>query len=158
MSQTTKVLIFIASIFVLLFLNAALLIHESKSGMRLSRWLTFLLPLTILYFVIFRSGGNASTTELTRANTIATDLKQPEENESDILARELHDPEVEWQEINEWPLDKVPIVDATISHVEEAPSAADKHIEQLERLSKLRAEGHLTEDEYNLLKAKLLSS
>lgn len=61
MSQTKKTIIFILTIIAVLFLNMVLLIYESKNGMRLSRWLTFIVPIGIAYFVIFKSGDNDKT-------------------------------------------------------------------------------------------------
>jgi hypothetical protein len=58
MTQTKKVIIFIATIVVVLFLNMVLMIYESKTGLRLSRWLTFIVPTGIAYFVIFKSGND----------------------------------------------------------------------------------------------------
>jgi hypothetical protein len=34
------------------------MIYESKTGLRLSRWLTFIVPIGIAYFVIFKSGND----------------------------------------------------------------------------------------------------
>ena len=58
MSQTKKIVIFIVTIVVLLFINMVLLIYENKMGIRQSRWLTFIVPIGIIYFVIFKSGKN----------------------------------------------------------------------------------------------------
>ncbi len=58
MSQTKKTIIFIVTIIAVLFLNMVLLIYENKTGMRLSRWLTFIVPIGIAYFIIFKSGDN----------------------------------------------------------------------------------------------------
>lgn len=58
MTQTKKTIIFIATIVVVLFLNIVLMIYESKTGLRLSRWLTFIVPIGIAYFVIFKSGND----------------------------------------------------------------------------------------------------
>jgi len=58
MTQTKKILIFIATIVVVLFLNMVLMIYESKAGLRLSRWLTFIVPIGITYFVFFKSGND----------------------------------------------------------------------------------------------------
>lgn len=93
----------------------------------------------------------------TSENAIRPAENQLEESESDILAKEFNDSEVEWHEINEWPLDSAVIVGEIDSTVKEEPPGTHKQIEQLERLAKLRLEGHLTEDEYNTLKVKLLN-
>lgn len=58
MTKNKKVIIFIATIVVVLFLNMVLLIYENKTGMRLSRWVTFIAPVGISYFVIFKRGND----------------------------------------------------------------------------------------------------
>ena len=55
MSKTKKTVIFISTIVVVFILNIVLLIYESKTGMKLSRWLTFIVPILIAYFIIFKS-------------------------------------------------------------------------------------------------------
>lgn len=153
MSHTTKVLVFIVSVLVLLLINASLLIHETKSGVRYSRWLTFVLPLGALYFVLFKSGSNEGQSESATGSSVMAESIQKEETESDILERELHNPEIEWQEISQWPSgpEESVVIDA-----ESQVQPVSSQIEQLERLSKLRMEGRLTDDEFNALKAILL--
>lgn len=57
MTQGKKIIIFIITILVVLFLNMVLLIYENKTGLRLSRWLTFFVPIGITYYVIFKSNN-----------------------------------------------------------------------------------------------------
>jgi hypothetical protein len=58
MSRTRKTTIFIVTIIAVLFLNLALFIYENKNGLRFSRTLTFMVPILIAYFAIFKSGDN----------------------------------------------------------------------------------------------------
>jgi hypothetical protein len=54
MTKTKRVILFIITILATLFLNIVLLIFENNTGLRLSRWLTFFLPISISYLVIFK--------------------------------------------------------------------------------------------------------
>lgn len=56
MTQRKKIIIFIITFIIILYLNVGLLnIYEYRTGLKLSRWVTFLTPILITYFVIFKS-------------------------------------------------------------------------------------------------------
>lgn len=53
-NSTWKILSFILLVVVLLLANVAMQVIEHQTGMRLSRMITFVLPIGIGYFVIFK--------------------------------------------------------------------------------------------------------
>lgn len=55
-----KVLIFIATIVVILFINLNIEIIENKQGVHYSRTLTFTMPIIIALFVIFKFGKDTN--------------------------------------------------------------------------------------------------
>jgi hypothetical protein len=56
MTKGKKIIIFIITFIIIVYLNVGLLnIYEYKTGLKFSRWVTFLAPILITYFVIFKS-------------------------------------------------------------------------------------------------------
>jgi hypothetical protein len=63
MRKYKKVAFFIAVLIIIIFLNIILLIFEAESGLRISRWVTFVLPLIISYYVILKGNDDKSKSE-----------------------------------------------------------------------------------------------
>jgi hypothetical protein len=58
MNKFKKIVLFIIAFVIIAFINMALQIYENKNGIKFFRTLTFILPLMIIYFVIFKFQNN----------------------------------------------------------------------------------------------------
>lgn len=83
LKKNLRIILFVLTICVVVFLNVALEVYENKTGVKVSRTLTFLLPIGLAYIIIFKTGSNFLSSQVKETNLKMKKEKEAEEKIKD---------------------------------------------------------------------------